>query len=181
MARNKAKSDQLLKAALIGDPVSVSDCLASGINVESVGQDGRTSLMNAAGGCHTEVVRKLLAAKANVNAKSNNGNDALFYLLAPDWAGLFQHSKTSHCLDTLKALLTGGAQVTKDHLLIAILSHDTDLVATLVRSGRGAASNPTSIHGAIAEAKSLPHEKNVDEFTFDANVQLLLEVMKKRY
>lgn len=175
MAKNKSKTDQWLKAALEGNLAGVAQHITSGINIETVGQDGRTALMNAAGGHHAEVVRSLLSAKAKTEIKSNNGRDALMYLLAPDWAGLFKHNASSDLVVTLKALLAAGAQISKDHLVTAILTHDTPIIEILVKAGRGVMKQTSSIHAAIAEAKKLRHEQSVDADIFEANIRLLLQ------
>ena len=152
MANNKRKTDQWLNAALTGDAATIDACLDGKINVDVAGQDGRTALMNAAGSGHSEMVRKLIAAKAKVNAKSNSGKDALIYAVAPDWAGLFKGRAGSDGEGVVKALLAGGAQVSIDHLVTVILSCDKSIVAALVKANRGAIANAVTVQAAVATA-----------------------------
>jgi TonB family protein len=54
----------------------VDALLEGGMDIEAALSDGRTSLMAAAEGGHTEVVKTLIEHGANVNARANGGGTA---------------------------------------------------------------------------------------------------------
>jgi ankyrin repeat protein len=69
-------SADLINAAMIGDNALVEDLLQKGADVNAV-SEGRPALIWAAQNGWIHVVRTLLAAKANVNARDNLGLTAL--------------------------------------------------------------------------------------------------------
>ena len=85
-------NSKLLKAATAGEVAKVERLLTKGADVNARDQDGRTALMMAALGGHTETVKALMAAAvqghteivevlidagADVNAKDQDGATAL--------------------------------------------------------------------------------------------------------
>ena len=70
-------AEALLKAAFDGSLDDLKVALAKGTPVEAKSERGFTALNLAAVGNHPEAVKILIAAKANVNAKDNNGHTPL--------------------------------------------------------------------------------------------------------
>jgi len=70
---------------------------ATGVDVGTKDNKGRTPLMYAAMSGHDDIVKMLLDKGADVNARSKDGKTAL------SWAAMEKHS------ETVKILLTGGA------------------------------------------------------------------------
>lgn len=67
----------LLAAAEAGDLAGVTAALNAGAQVNAKDADGDTALMRAAGRDKTEIVKFLIAAKANVNQRDQRGMTAL--------------------------------------------------------------------------------------------------------
>jgi ankyrin repeat protein len=89
----------LVGAAAKGDNVSVADLLASGTNPNEADESGWTALHAAATRDHVDVVRRLLAAGADVDARSADGFTPLL-------------NAASAGSDVVEALLDAGADVT---------------------------------------------------------------------
>ena len=86
-------SQQLLKAARIGDANMVEQLIEKGANIHATDQDGATALMWAAkawGGA--DVVQKLIENGANIHATDKDGATALIRAAAGPWddAGVVQ-------------------------------------------------------------------------------------------
>ncbi|MHC4251452.1 MAG: ankyrin repeat domain-containing protein, partial [Planctomycetota bacterium] len=87
-------------AAQRGDAEVVRKCLAEGVAVDArVSRWKRTALGQAAGGGHTEVVKLLLAAGADVNAGDVDGQTPL------------HHAVSEGCLEDVELLIEAGANV----------------------------------------------------------------------
>jgi len=69
--------EKLVLAAWKGNSKAVAKLLAAGANVNERDSYGRTALIYAANGGHTEIVKNLLDIDGiNLNVKDNNGNTA---------------------------------------------------------------------------------------------------------
>ena len=62
----------LINAVAAGDLVQFKSFIAAGTDGNAKNNNGDTALMYAVSGDHAEVVEALLAAKADVNAKTND-------------------------------------------------------------------------------------------------------------
>ena len=69
----------LIKAAFNGKLECVQQLLASGVDVNAVDYQGKSSLMRAAYAGHIECAEVLLAAGADVNAVDKDGKNALMH------------------------------------------------------------------------------------------------------
>ena len=77
-ATRSAETDALLRAAAAGNADSVRTLVASpNVDVNGVGENGDTPLIEAARLGHDDVVRVLLIAKADPNIKNKDGKTAL--------------------------------------------------------------------------------------------------------
>jgi len=94
-----------------GDANAVRETLASGVDANEADPQGESLLMRAAAGGSTEVVNVLLAAGAEVNHQSFEGNSALH--LAVDTAVQFAEygpeATENRALRTIEALVAAGA------------------------------------------------------------------------
>ena len=68
--------EQLMVASGKGDQARV-ELLDQGVSANARGFDGRTALMEAAYGGHTDMVKALLAAAVNVTPRKGDGASAL--------------------------------------------------------------------------------------------------------
>ena len=91
--------DQLFKGVLQGDVPAVTNLLDRGLDPNTADQDGVSILMMAARLGHRDLVRALVARKANVGARSPHGDTALMF------ASLKGH------LEIARLLIDQGAQV----------------------------------------------------------------------
>lgn len=99
-----------LAAAANGNTAAVKSLLANGIDVDTK-TPSLTALMWAASGGHTDTVRVLLDADADVNAIADDGSTPLM------------HAVLSGNVDTVKVLLDAGADVhTKNNIGVTALS-----------------------------------------------------------
>jgi ankyrin repeat protein len=95
-----AATEDLVNAAATGDAPKVDALLATGVSVDSAwSTNGLTPLIAAAQGGHLEIVQKLIAARANLDAKTSDGLTALM-----------QASQIGN-LPIAKALLAAGADL----------------------------------------------------------------------
>ncbi len=70
--------EDLIRGATVGDKARITKALAEKADVNARAKfNGTTALMHLAGGGHTELVKLLIKAKADVNAKDNQGRTAL--------------------------------------------------------------------------------------------------------
>ena len=70
--------EDLIRGATVGDTARIKKALADKADVNARAKfNGTTALMHLAGGGHAELVKLLIKAKADVNAKDNQGRTAL--------------------------------------------------------------------------------------------------------
>ncbi|MDX1949671.1 MAG: ankyrin repeat domain-containing protein [Rickettsiales bacterium] len=122
-------SDQLVRAAMIGDKNSVTALLHSGRSANATNKFGETPLMGAIFNAHNDIVEILLAEGANPNSVDAKGNTPLHVAVA------------SRNFVATQQLLRAGAKVdfrnnsNDTPLLIATLNNSLDLIDVLVREG----------------------------------------------
>jgi ankyrin repeat protein len=102
LLRQDAANRQLLSDAFSGDLRAVEAALQAGGRVYTVGPDGKQPLHLAAGSNRPEVVKALLNAGADVNAKDRLGDTALHEVAT---------SSNVHASETARLLLDAGANV----------------------------------------------------------------------
>ena len=76
--------EELTLAASSGDADRVASLLAAGADVDSIREDGSSSLLLAALGPYVEVVKVLLEHGANVGLAKANGSTPIFAAAASD-------------------------------------------------------------------------------------------------
>ena len=77
-ATRSPQTDALFRAATAGDADTVRALLAApGVDINGLDENWNTPLMQAARFGHDDVVRALLIARANVNARNREGKTAL--------------------------------------------------------------------------------------------------------
>ena len=94
-----AADHPLIAAAERGDRTAALRLLAKGVDPNAPGPDGTTAVMWAAANDDLELVRALIAAKANVSQKNQFGTTAIMYAAAND------------DLELARALIKAGADV----------------------------------------------------------------------
>ena len=114
-----------------GTPQQVEAVIKAGTDVNAINELGwRTPLMNAAGrNNNPEVLRVLIQAGANVNAKDNYGSTPLMYAALNDNSEVF------------KALIQAGANVNAKNddgwtpLMLAAGDNSAEVVSVLIKGG----------------------------------------------
>jgi ankyrin repeat protein len=124
------KADALSAAARNGDAATVAKLLDEGVDVNTKFRYGVTALSYAADHGHLEVVKVLLAHKADVNAKDT------FYGATPlTWAsGPAQKRKPEHA-QIVGLLLKAGAQGKENALSSAVSESDAPMVKVILDFG----------------------------------------------
>jgi hypothetical protein len=131
--------DQLFNAARSGDAAAVKSLLDRGVDVNTKFRYGATALSYASDKGHVEVVKLLIARKADVNVKDT------FYGATPIiWAAQKGHAKI------VEALLDGGAEGKDDALSIGAGSGHVELVRMLLAKG---GLKPETLSEALADAE----------------------------
>ena len=118
--------DQLFKGVLQGDVPAVTSLLDRGLDPNTADSDGVTILMMAARLGHRDLVRALVARKANVSARSPHGDTALMF------AALKGH------LDIARLLIDQGAPVNQSGwqpLHYAAFEGRSDVIRLLLDKG----------------------------------------------
>ena len=122
LAQNR--NEELFAAARKGDAATVKSLLERGVDVNTKFRYGATALSYAADKGHVEVVKILLAHKADLNVKDT------FYGATPIiWAAQKGHAKV------VEALLEAGAQGRDDALLIGAGGGALELVKIVLSKG----------------------------------------------
>lgn len=141
-AAGSAPYRDLLDAAQAGDLPAVQALLQAGASPDERRHSGDTALMRAADGGHLEIVRALLAAKANVNAAASN------------WTALLFAANRGH-VEVVRALLAAGAAPDpvaselgggRTPLMLALSNGRLDLAWVLLEGGANV--NATTNYGA---------------------------------
>jgi ankyrin repeat protein len=124
------KADALSAAARRGDAAAVAKLLDEGVDVNTKYRYGVTALFYAADHGHLEVVKALLARKAEVNIKDT------FYGATPlTWAaGPAQKRKPEHA-EIVGLLLKAGAQGKDGALTSAVSAGDAPMVKVILDIG----------------------------------------------
>jgi ankyrin repeat protein len=118
------RNEELFAAARKGDAATVKSLLERGVDVNTKFRYGATALSYAADKGHVEVVKILLAHKADLNVKDT------FYGATPIiWAAQKGHAKV------VEALLEAGAQGRDDALLIGAGGGALELVKIVLSKG----------------------------------------------
>jgi ankyrin repeat protein len=152
MPTHRARAKQWLEAALIGNVTALHALLDEGNDIHVAGADGRTALMQAAGGHHHRAIALLLTRGARADARANNGHTALRYAVAPDYANLFRRNASSALAETLTLLLQHNAPIEAFDLMLVATYHEPD-TATLFRARLFA--RPDQSAKLLREAKNL--------------------------
>ena len=136
-----SRDDELLQAVRKGDTAAVKALLAAGIPADVKGRYDRTALSFAADRGHLEMVKLLLDAGADVNARDT------FYKATPlTWAAVHGH------LDVVRLLFARGAQGADDVLDAAVGKNDAALADAAIGSGRIAPADLSLALEAAEEA-----------------------------
>ncbi len=91
--------DDLFRAVEVNDVATVQSLVDRGMDVNSTNAQGRTILMQAAGGGHADMVKMLLAKRARPNLRAPTGETAI----------MFAAMKGS--LPVVELLYAGGAEI----------------------------------------------------------------------
>ena len=134
-------------------------------DLEAADKDGFTALLRAAQNGRTDIVRILLAAGADIDAKSKdgdglielaakaNGAELLAYLLderkLPPTARVVRQLVAAGKVQTLELMVEHGATLTDDHLALAVQNRAFPMVKYLVN--RGLDVNAPSVKKATGE------------------------------
>src|SRR5262245_45298751 len=117
--------DELWTAARKGDAATVKRLLESGVDVNATTPYGATALSFASEKGHVDIVKLLIAAKADVNVKDT------FYSATPlTWA--MSKNSTPVIRELLDAGATGGDQV----LLSAVRGGDAELARVVIEKAK---------------------------------------------
>lgn len=167
-ASNDGTTPLILAASLEQAPMVNALLAFSSIN--AVDAKGRTALLCAAECGSLPIVRTLLTAGADINAKSKTGRDGgedgiLEYAVLANAGDMIdflldeRHAPvTSRAVDycviddkvmALAALVAHGATVSDKHLAAAVKNGDLDMVKYLVSLGRDV--NSSEVHGVVGQ------------------------------
>ena len=91
---------EAIEAALYGKTATIETALKQGYNPDVCDPDNRTLLMYAAFNGQTDIARKLIEAKADVNLQDSTGTSALMFA-----------ASAPNGKDTVQLLLDHGAQI----------------------------------------------------------------------
>jgi ankyrin repeat protein len=169
-------SAALALAARIGDPNAVEDALGAGITVDAIDPDsGNVGLFEAAWNGHTDVVKFLVDAGADVTRSTDTGKTALFQAATYGHTGVVQVLLAAHApvnvvttvdglsplfgaaqngyADIVRLLLMAGADVENAHrvdgrtaLFMSAKNGHTAVVRLLLGAG-AAVDTPTGKEG----------------------------------
>src|SRR4051794_26802759 len=124
-ARAADDPDELWAAARKGDAAAVGRLLEAGVDANAKTPYGATALSFAAEKGHVEVVRLLLAAKADPNVKDT------FYDATPlTWARMKNHT------EVIRELLAAGATGAEGVLFAAVRAGNVELVRVVLEKGK---------------------------------------------
>jgi len=104
LAGSEGREEDLFVCSALGDVDGVRRAIDRGVDVNASPIEGLTALMSAASKGHTEIVRILLGAGANPNAKSKDADDTTPLI----WAANHGH------LEVVSLLADAGASVTDE-------------------------------------------------------------------
>src|SRR5580704_9924756 len=99
-----APSDKLVSAAAFGDIATVKSELARGVSANGRNFAGQTPLIAATNMCQVDIVKVLLAAHADPNARETDPHLTMTPLMIA--AG---YSHDNGCPDVVRALVSAGA------------------------------------------------------------------------
>ena len=136
--------------------------------------------MCAAGNGRADIATLLLDAGAKINAKTSQGKDALGYVIAPDWAGLFKPDATSSKTDTLMLLLKRGAHLSQDHLFYMLMSFDAQVFQSALQA-RAPRLAHHEVEQLVKKVRDHQHQWMVDEDEVMQNCELLRGVNQSSY
>jgi len=144
------KADALSAAARRGDAAAVTKLLDEGVDVNTKFRYGVTALSFACDHGHLEVVKVLLARKADVNVKDT------FYGATPlTWASSPAQKRKPEHAAIVGLLLTAGAQGKEGALSAAVSASDTAMVkAVLDHGGLAAATLSDALESATRTKKA---------------------------
>lgn len=114
-----------------GDFAAVKRLLASGLEVETIGPNGRTALHEAARHGDIEMARYLLDNGANIHALSSDGETPLHMAVSPDW--IDHPNQDLVDLLSVRSLRNWGVQVSAQSLSVGS-SNQSKLLSSLVQS-----------------------------------------------
>lgn len=150
--RVQASAD-LIKAAEAGNVAGLQAAMNSGAYLNAENEYGHTALGVAAQKGHSEIVKVLIAAKANVNKNADStANIGKYTPLMEAVAG-------GH-IDTVKLLLKAGAKVNEQQygtsgdsaLLMAVQHRHKELVKILIKKGARVNAHITNQHTILMYA-----------------------------
>eukprot|EP00743_Colponemidia_sp_Colp-15_P008533 GILK01009284.1.p1 GENE.GILK01009284.1~~GILK01009284.1.p1 ORF type:complete len:184 (-),score=37.40 GILK01009284.1:288-839(-) len=146
------QDSNLHKAAYKGVVAEVEDLINDGEDVNAAGAQGRTPLMRACGGGHTDVVRLLLDKGANVRGTDSSGRNALH------WAAISGHVNCGEVLISYDGSLTDSKTNSGSKPLhLAADAGKVDFVSFLLRNGATAGDTDGDGMTAFDLAKKANH------------------------
>lgn len=155
-----------------------------GYAIDSIDEEGRTTLMLAAGCGLTESVEFLLKKGAKAYIKDKNGLDVLFYVIIGDPA----ISNDANKAKLMKLLLTNhafdlNARIDKDGLTLLMLASalkigNPQTVKTLIKYGADPAKTDDHGYSALFYAKKALESANTENPPSQQSIQLLSQVVK---
>ena len=104
------KNKSLFEAAKKGDIEQVKKLIAQGADVNGTEGGAWTPLAEAASVGHAQVVKVLLENGAEVDANDSHGYTPLYYAI---WSDIWSDDEEETSVETVKALISGGADVNK--------------------------------------------------------------------
>jgi ankyrin repeat protein len=166
------EADDLFRAASRGDIVGVRGLLKKGADVNAKNELGKTPLMTAVSGGHTEIVKLLLENKANANVRDGNqdrtilmcaasqGHTEIVGLLLEFGANVNTRSRKGWLADDLE-LGTFIIPEGRTALYIAAEKGHTNVVKILLEAGADVNAKARNKHTPLGIAKKNGHKKTV--------------------
>lgn len=154
------------------DRAMVRAQLEDGVPVDLRRSDGRAALMSASLACDSAMVELLLAHGADLFLEDNAGRNALHYLLVPVSIPLPAYADEDFEA-TATLLLAAGAAPDRVSYRSLAMHHVPSLVATFLRLSGGRGLTSRMLDDFRNEARTRPHEVEVDDASLAENFRLL--------
>lgn len=178
-AKNKSQVRRWLDAVSSGNLAAVSVLVKEKMNLNVAAPDGRTALMFAAAAGNAPMLRLLIEAGAEVNARTNSGKTALGYCLNP-WAEGPPPQEGASTLESLKVLLAARASITEEVVQCALLYGSTEVMEILLKYKSGVLSRADRIKEILSSCEAWAFDA-LNREEFEHNRELLQAHLRNLY